>query len=97
MSRTAFSTLGFYISVPMHSFVVLRNPLPVFKNQETLIRRSGARLIIKMSFQYKNSDYKGKTASRPSYLYNWNPIPGKTVFILRRGPRVSMADSLSMS
>ena len=24
--------------------------------------------------------------SRPSYLYDGNPIPGKTVFILRRGP-----------
>ena len=48
--------------------------------------RPGACLNIKMSsWQYGNSHYKDKTVSRPSYLYNGNPIPGKTVFILRRG------------
>ena len=26
---------------------------------------------------------KAKTVSQPSYLYNWNPIHGKTVFILK--------------
>ena len=34
---------------------------------------------LKMSCQYKNSRYKDKTLSRPSYLYNEIPIPGKTV------------------
>ena len=29
---------------------------------------------------------KDKTLSRPCYLYNWNPIPEKTVFMFRRGP-----------
>ena len=32
------------------------------------------------------SHYKDKTVSRPSYLYNGNPIHGEMVFILRRGP-----------
>ena len=36
------------------------------------------------SFQYRNSHYKDKTVTRPSYLYNGNPIPGKTVFIMRQ-------------
>ena len=35
---------------------------------------------------YSNSHYKDKTVSRPYYLYNGNPVPGKTVFTLRRGP-----------
>ena len=39
-----------------------------------------------MSYQYKNSHYKDKTVSWSCYLYNGNPIPGKTVLILRRGP-----------
>ena len=48
----------------------------------------GARLNVKMSsYQYRNSHYKDKTLSRPSfYLYNGNPIPEKTVFLLRRDP-----------
>ena len=40
------------------------------------------------SCQYRNIHYKDKTVSRPSYLYNGNPIPGKTVFILRRVPEL---------
>ena len=48
-------------------------------------REPGARLNIKMSYQYRNSHYKDKTVSWPSYLSNGNPIPGKNVFILRRG------------
>ena len=42
-------------------------------------------LNIKMSsYQYRDSHYKDKTVSQPSYLYNWNPIHRKTVFILRQ-------------
>ena len=44
-------------------------------------------VMIKMpSYQYRNSYYKDKTVSRPSYLYKGNPISRKTVFVLRRGP-----------
>ena len=35
------------------------------------------------SYQYKDSHHKDKTVSWPSYLYHVNPIPGKTVFILK--------------
>ena len=45
----------------------------------------GARIDIKMSYQHRNSHYKDETVSRPSYLYNGNPIPEKTVFTLRKG------------
>ena len=49
--------------------------------------RPGARLNMKMSsYQYTNCQCKDKTVSRPSYLYNGNPMPGKTVFILRQSP-----------
>ena len=49
-------------------------------------RRSGGRLSVKMSsYQYREPHVKDKMAPRPSYLYNANHIPGKTVFILRRG------------
>ena len=47
----------------------------------------GSRLNIKISScQYRYYHYKDNTVSRPSYLYNGNPIPRKTFFILRRGP-----------
>ena len=53
----------------------------------TSVARPGGCLDIKMSsYQYRNSHYKDNTVFRPSYLYNGNPIPGKTVFIERRGP-----------
>ena len=38
------------------------------------------------SYQYRDSHYKDKAISRPSYLYNGNPHTWKTVFILRRVP-----------
>ena len=45
------------------------------------------------SSQYKDSAWPGldsqskdKTVVRPSYLYHWNPVPGKTVFIFKRAP-----------
>ena len=34
------------------------------------------------SYRDRNFYYKDKTVSRPSYLCNGNPIPGKTVFLL---------------
>ena len=37
-----------------------------------------------LSYRYRNSHYKVKTVSRPSYLYNGNPIPKKAAFILRQ-------------
>ena len=49
--------------------------------------KPGAHLNIKMSYRYRSSHYKDKTVSRLSSLYNGNSIPGKTIFILRRGPR----------
>ena len=43
-------------------------------------------LNIKMSsYQYRESHYKSKTVSRPSYLLIEIPIPGEIVFIFRRG------------
>ena len=39
------------------------------------------RLNIKMSYHYKNSHYKDKTVSRPSYLYNG------TIASVKTGPR----------
>ena len=38
-----------------------------------------------LSYQYRDFHYRDKTASRPACLYNENPIPVKTVFILIRG------------
>ena len=40
--------------------------------------------IITWSHQFRDSHDRDKTVSRPSYLYHGNPIPGKTVFILKR-------------
>ena len=43
-----------------------------------------ARLSMKMwPCRYRDSHYKEKSVSRPSYLYKGNPIRRKTVFILR--------------
>ena len=50
------------------------------------------RLNIKKSYQYRNSHYAYKTVSRSFYLYNENPIHGKTVFTWRRGPDRCKAD-----
>ena len=53
----------------------------------TFKRHPGSRLNLKMlPFQYRNIRHKDKTILHPSYLYNGNPIPGKTVLILRLGP-----------
>ena len=42
---------------------------------------------VKMScYQYRDSHYKDKMVSWPSYLYNGNPIPGRIFFILRWWP-----------
>ena len=38
------------------------------------------------SYQYRDSHYKDKTVSRPSYLYDGNPLHGKTVLTLKRRP-----------
>ena len=47
----------------------------------------GGRLILKMpSYRYIYSHYKDKTILRPFNLYNGNPIPEKTVFILKQSP-----------
>ena len=35
------------------------------------------------SYQYRNFHYEDNMVAWPSYLYDWNPIPGKTVFILK--------------
>ena len=44
--------------------------------------------FVKMSYyQYGDSHYKDKTASRPFYLYHRNSLLRKTVLILRRDPR----------
>ena len=49
------------------------------------------RLNIKMSsYQYMDPHVKDKTVSLPSYYRHGNPIPGKTVFILRRSPGVEL-------
>ena len=46
---------------------------------------SWGRLNIKIpSYQDWGSNYKGKTVSRPSSLYNGIPIPWNTVFILKQ-------------
>ena len=42
-----------------------------------------------MYYQYKKSHHKAKKVSRPFYLMKKIPIPRKTVFILRRGPKTS--------
>ena len=40
-----------------------------------------------LSYHYRNSHHQDKAVSWPSsYLYNGNPILGKTIFILRWGP-----------
>ena len=54
----------------------------------TFRSRSGGRLNIKMpSYQYRDSHVKDKTVSPTVLSLTWeSPYPGKTVFILRRGP-----------
>ena len=48
------------------------------------IWRFGGRINIRLSYyQYRNSHYKDKTVSLPSYHYNGNPMLGKKVFILK--------------
>ena len=37
-------------------------------------------------YQYRDFHYKNKTVPPPPYLYNWNHIPGKMAFVLKRGP-----------
>ena len=37
-----------------------------------------------------NSHYNEKTVSRPSYLYNGNPMHGKTVLIVKRHPGLTL-------
>ena len=60
----------------------------IFLNTPSNGGRPGGRLNLEMSpYKHRNSHYKDKTAVRPPYLYNGNLIFGKTVFILRRGPR----------
>ena len=52
---------------------------------------------INMSFyRYRNHHYKDKSDSRPSYLYNENPIPGKTNFVMKCGS-VSLVTQVLMS
>ena len=51
---------------------------------------SGGHFIIKISpYQCRDYYYKDKTVWRPSHLHDKNPMPGKTDFILRHGPRSS--------
>ena len=38
------------------------------------------------SYHYRDPNVKNKTVSQPSYIQHGNPIPGNTVFILKRGP-----------
>ena len=45
------------------------------------------RLIIKMSYLYRNFNYTDKAVWRPSYLNNGNPHSWKGGFMLRRGPK----------
>ena len=53
------------------------------------LKRTGVRLSIKISpYQERDSHYKDKTVSRPSYLYNRNPMYGKTVFIMWQTPGI---------
>ena len=40
--------------------------------------------------KFSKSHYKDKTLSWQSSVHNGNPIPGKTVFILRRGTSISI-------
>ena len=50
-----------------------------------LRRGPGGHLSIKTPFyQYSDYHYNYQTISRPSYLYNENPIPGNITFVLRR-------------
>ena len=57
------------------------------------LRKDGSpwgRLNIRMSsYQYRDSHYKDKTVSRPSYLYNGNTISGKTTSFYWKGVLVS--------
>ena len=46
------------------------------------------RLNVNMSSVYTTSHYKDKTVTRPSYLYHVIAMPGKAVFILKRGPEI---------
>ena len=39
-----------------------------------------------LCYHYRNSHYKDRAVSWPSYLYNGNPILGQTIFILRWDP-----------
>ena len=53
-----------------------------------LVRWHGGYLNIKMSsYQYKDSYYKDKKVSRPSYLYNENPHTWKNGLYIVMGPR----------
>ena len=46
---------------------------------------SRGHLNLKMpSYHYRNSHYKDKTVMRLSYFPNGNPLPGKTLFILKK-------------
>ena len=49
-----------------------------------ILRARGVVSIQKPSYQYRNSQYNGKTVSRPFYLYNGTPYTGKSVFILKQ-------------
>ena len=54
-----------------------------------------ARLNIRISsYQYRNSHYKDKAISRPSYLYNWNNHIWKYRLYIKTGPPNS-SDSAS--
>ena len=57
--------------------------------------------IKKMLFQYRNSHYKDKTVSRPSYLYNENHKTWKGCLYIETGswcrlPRANIANSVAM-
>ena len=54
----------------------------------SLGKRPGGRLNIKMpSYQYRDSHYKDKTVSRPSYLYNRNILTWKDGLHIEAGPK----------
>ena len=57
----------------------------VWDEQRVSNRILGTVSIWRLSYQYRKFYYKDKTVSRPSYLYNENSLPWKTVFILRWG------------
>ena len=65
----------------------LEAPIPTATYKKLYQFPPGAQLKLQMPFyQHRNYHYKDKTVSRTIDLYNGNPIPGKTVFILRRTP-----------